>query len=564
MASSSAVTRVTASTEAAEARGGEGAASAAYGRMRPERDLALNRARRMAEVTVPFVFPLEGQTGADDTQVPWNTLGAYLVFTNLAPKLTSGLFPEGVAPVLLSASHQAEADLMRIADTDQREEMRSGIEAGLVHTQREFADAMDEDGDRSHLAVGSLKLIIGGNHGYKVNPDGTLRGISLERYVVRRDPSGNLLEFCIEDPLAFDTLPEELREKVRATGYNPEITTPKNTILVYTWGVLRAGKWRIVQEVYGIMVEESRATYIPEALPYFFPPFILLPGEDYGRSYVEMFEGDLQSVEGGTQTIQEAAAALARFLLFVHPGGLTSKKAVAEAPNGAVLTGRADDVTTPDWRAAAGHLQSQQWAMEQAMGRLQRAFLVREKRQGERVTAEEIRADIEELQEGLGPIYSGLVISLQAPYVRLKMAALQRSGRMTKLPKHTVKVTILGGLAALGRSAMLRALDNLIVGIREAFGPEGLMQALGPNALRTYTKRRAAALGVSTDGLIPTEAQAEQMDQEQQAMALIEKLGPEAIKQLGNNLTATEVADTNASAKIATAPQQPAPAAPQQ
>jgi hypothetical protein len=72
----------------------------------------------------------------------------------------------------------------------------------------------------------------------------------------------------------------------------------------------------------------------PRPSPYLFVPFELLPGEDYGRSYVENYEGDLQTVEGGTQTVTEASAAIARFLLFVHPGGLTSKKAVAEAPMG--------------------------------------------------------------------------------------------------------------------------------------------------------------------------------------------------------------------------------------
>lgn len=412
---------------------------------------------------------------------------------------------------------------------------------------------MDEDGDRGHLAVASLKLLVGGNHGFQFYPDGTMRGISLDRFCVQRDPSGNLIEFCIEDPLSFQTLDAEMREKVLAKGYKPQLATPRDTIMVYTWGRLREGMWHISQEVYGIECEESERWLTPEALDYLFVPFILLDGEDYGRSYVEMYEGDLQTVEGGTQTITEGSAALARFIQFVHPGGLTSKKAVAEAANGAVLSGRAEDVTTLITNKAAD-FQSQQWVIDQAASRLNKAFLVGSRRQGERVTAEEIRADIEELQAQLGSVYSQLVVSYQTPYARLKMAALQRTRRIQPLPKGAVKMTILGGLAALGRSAMLQALDSLLQGTEQLFGPEAVFQALGPKAIRTYFKRRAIALGVNTDGLIPSEAEAAQMEQRDQVRQMAAQLGPEAIKQLGNNLTSTQVADTNASAKVATSP----------
>jgi hypothetical protein len=512
----------------------------------------------MSEVTVPYLFRPVGELGASSEMVPWNTLGSFLVFTNLGPKLTDALFPAGIPPMILTQSAKTKADLRAIPDPAQREVLSAQIDAGLVAVGQDFAECMDQDGDRGHLSIASLKLLVGGNHGFQFYPDGTMRGISLDRYCVKRDPSGNLIEFCIEDPLSFETLEEPLRQQVLLKGYNPRNATPKDTIMVYTWGRLRDGMWHITQEVYGIECEECERYLKPEALDYLFVPFILLDGEDYGRSYVEMYEGDLQTVEGGTQTITEGSAAIARFIQFVHPGGLTSKKAVAEAANGAVLTGRAEDVTTLLTNKGAD-FQSQQYVVDKAEGRLNKAFLVGSRRQGERVTAEEIRADIEELQSQLGSIYSQLVVSYQTPYARLKLAALMRTKRVQPLPKGTVKMTILGGLAALGRSAMLTALDNLLKGTEQLFGPEAVAQALGPRAIRTYFKRRANALGVSTDGLIPTEEEAQQMEQQAQQQAMIAQLGPEAMKQLGNNLTSTQVADTQASAKIATSPQQAEP-----
>lgn len=47
----------------------------------------------------------------------------------------------------------------------------------------------------------------------------------------------------------------------------------------------------------------------------------LLAGENYGRSYCEDFEGDLQSLDGYEQTIQEGSMAAATFVRLVRPGG---------------------------------------------------------------------------------------------------------------------------------------------------------------------------------------------------------------------------------------------------
>ena len=528
-------------------------AASAYGRMRADRDPFLQRARRMSEVTIPYLFRPEGEAGSSDELVPWNTLGAFLVFTNMGPKLTDALFPAGIPPMLLSQSAKTRAAMRAIPDPDQRETLSTQIDAGLVQVGKDFAECMDEDGDRGYHSIAALKLLVGGNHGFQFYRDGTMRGISLDRFCVQRDPSGSLIEFAIEDPLSFHTLPDDIRAMVEEKGYVAAEARPKNVICVYTWGRLRDGMWHISQEVFGAKVPGSERALLPDALDYLFVPFILLDGEDYGRSYVEMYEGDLQTNEGGTQTITEGSAAIARFIQFVHPGGLTSKKAVEQAANGAVLTGRAEDVTTLITNKAAD-FQSQQYVMTSATDRLNKAFLVGNRRQGERVTAEEIRADIQDLQSQLGSVYSQLVVNYQAPYARLKLAALQRTKRVQPLPKGAVKMTILGGLAALGRSAMLNALDSLLQGTEQLFGPEAVSQALGPKSIRTYFNRRAAALGVSTDGLIPTEQEAEAAAQQQQQQALTQQVAPEAVKQLGNNLTSTQVADTNASAKVATSP----------
>lgn len=142
------LTRVTSGSNPPEGdKQGQGHASAAYARMRPDRDQALVRARRAAEVTIPSLFRQDGETQQADLPVPWNTLGAYLVM-NLAAKLGSALFPEGRSPMRLSQDKAAREALQAIADPEERERMSAAIDGGLVRVEQEFADAMEEDGDR--------------------------------------------------------------------------------------------------------------------------------------------------------------------------------------------------------------------------------------------------------------------------------------------------------------------------------------------------------------------------------------------------------------------------------
>jgi hypothetical protein len=88
-------------------------------------------------------------------------------------------------------------------------------------------------------------------------------------------------------------------------------------------------------------------------VPYLFLPWQLLPGEHYGRSYVEAYEADLDLVDGLTKTIAQGSAAIARFVTLVSPTGLTNKKQVAQADNGDVITGREDDVTSLESKKSA-------------------------------------------------------------------------------------------------------------------------------------------------------------------------------------------------------------------
>lgn len=533
----------------------KGSAAAFYAAGVPDREPYLTRARRVAELTIPTLFRSEGSSGADDQIIPWNSIGAYCV-NNLASKVVFALFPAG-RPNFKAEQDKRTAQDLEAMPEDEKAQVQAIIRTGLSKLEQDVATAIEEDGDRARMFTAALRLLIGGNHGFQFYDDGTIRGIPLERTVMVRDPQGNILEWAIEDALDWETLPDDVREAYLASGA-PEPSKPANgkrPVKVYTHGHLMGGKWHIRQEVMGMDVEGSRAVYRKDASPYLFLPWILLEGEDYGRSYVEFYEGDLLTAESLTKTVGEGSAALARFLMLVNPVGQTDKKAVARAKNGDVITGREQDVVVVTSQKSADFSVAKS-EKDDAIERLSRAFLLNSsvQRGGERVTAEEIRYVAQELEDALGGVYSQQIVTWQAPYVRLKIKYLQKERRVAKLPEGTVKITVTAGLAALARNAELTGLRTYAQIMAEAYGPQSLPRYLKPDE---FANRVAAALGVDPVGLVPTKEELAQEDQQAQMMGLVDKLGPEAMRQLGQNITSNQVAQTNAEAK-AQAPQ-PAP-----
>lgn len=537
-----------------------GLAATTYNQLKPDREPFLQRARAASELTMPGLFREEGAKGTSDIYVPWTTIGAWLC-SNLAAKVLRAMFPPGRPPMRLKQDARGAREMAAMEQENPAEagKLNALIQAGLSAVETEFVDAVEADGDRAKLAVTILKLIIGGTHCLKFYPDGTVGGKGLEHFVCKRDPQGNLIKFVVEDGLAFETLDPAVRLLILDKGYKVDPSKAvQPSVKVYTMGrLLPSGNWELFQETWGWEVPESRRQYTAEECPYQFLPWLLLDEEDYGRSYCEWYLGDLQVLEGFEQTISEGSAALARYIEFVNPTGLTDKRAVQTAENGAVLSGRKDDVTVFSGAEKARDFASADARIQAISQRLARAFLVLGSviRQAERVTVEEIVRLAQELEEVLGGVYSLQVVTFQIPYVKKKLRVLMRTGRVRQLPEKAYDVQVIGGMAALGRNAELDNLDRLIAGLVTEIGPEGVREAINP---RVLVSARANALQVNIPGLIYTEAEATQNRQQALLAQLAEKTGPSLVTQAGRNITENQVAETKASTDLATA----APATP--
>lgn len=526
-----------------------GSAQARYAALSPDRESFLERARRNSALTDPSLFPYgtgsmagaaTGSQGQDLID-PWTSFGAYAL-TNLTSKLTLVLFTPGQAFLKLGPSRKVLQGLLELEDTE-RGQLKTAIALGLAGTVREMVDCIAQDGDDTIHTLAIKRILVGGTHGFEHLEDGRLRSIPLDRFVCLRDKRGDLLEFVVLDPMAWATLPEDIQLLIKDQGHPGDAasTHPEKNIQVYTHGRLKGGKWEVYQETWGVEVPGSRATYAKDACPFDFAGINFLEGENYSRAYVDLYAGDLQYLDGGTEIITEGSAAAALYVRLVRPGGVTSKKALAEARNGDVITGDREDVTIPDGNKGI-EFQQLSAQLDRTVDRLGRGFLLNSsvQRNGDRVTREEIRFVAQELQDALGGFFTVLVTSYQAPYARKKLMGLQRSGRMTKLPKDQVNVTILTGAAALGRNAQLQALDAFVA------GPQTPTAQPAPIHWDEYYNRRAVLLDIDIEGLVLTKEEIAANQQQEQQNQLIQQTAPEVVRQVGTGINQSNRIDAEA------------------
>lgn len=511
----------------------EGAAEKRYNSLTGRREHFLNRARDSSKLTIPSLIPPANFSSSSKLPTPYQSLGARGV-NNLAAKLLLALLPPNSPFFRFDITGKARAEMKALADqadaapgdpqAQKLKQLKTDMEKRLAERERIIGSDIESSGDRVVIFEALKHLIVGGNALLFVDQEGT-KLFHLSRYVVKRDPMGNVLEIVTHEEIAPSALPEKIRSNVEQRAKDDEETDHVN---LYTH-IKRDGEFfRAYQEVKGLKIPGTQATYPVEATPYIPLRWNRIDGEDYGRGYVEEYLGDLVSLEYLTQAIVDGSLAAAKVLFFVNPTGTTQLKTVAKAPNGAVRSGRGDDVSVLQVQKAADFRVAQETARDLA-DRLAHAFMLNSsiQRNGERVTAEEIRWMAGELEDALGGVYSILSQEFQLPYIQRKLKVIKG---MPPLPKGTVRPTIVTGLEALGRGHDLRKLDMFVAGMAEVLGPEVLQRYIN---LSDYIKRRATAVGIDTEGLVRTEEEIQAEAAQQQQMAMMQQFGPEAIKQGG-------------------------------
>jgi hypothetical protein len=487
---------------------GNGYAAKRYQQLLAERDPFLQRARDAAELTIPYIMPPEGHSASTVYKTPFQGIGARGV-NNLASKLLLSLLPPNSPFFRLMID---DFELAKLGDAS-----RGAVEEALGRIERAALQEIEAQAVRVPVFEALKQLIVTGNSLIFLPKKDGMKVFRLDRYVVQRDAMGNVLEVITKESVSPEMLPEEVKAMLDK-GEKTEDSFARNLDL-YTYVCRKDKKWEVYQEVQGIEVPGSRGSYALDKSPFIPLRFSRIDGEAYGRGFVEEYIGDLKSLESLTQAIVEGSAASAKVLFLVRPNGTTKARALAESPNGAIVNGDANDVTTLQVQKGGDFgvaLQSVQAITE----RLSFAFLLNSsvQRQAERVTAEEVRYMAQELESALGGVYSILSQEFQMPLINLLLFRMESSGKMPKMPKDTVKPTIVTGLEALGRGQDLNRLAQFLQYL-QPLGAELIQRELN---VGDYIDRLGASLGIDTQGLIRSEeekqAEAQQAEQQQQQM----------------------------------------------
>jgi hypothetical protein len=486
-----------------------------YSKLETARKTFLDRARECAELTIPSLMPKDGHSSASRLPTPWQGIGARGV-NNLASKLLLALLPPN-APFFRLA-----IDDFTLEKLTQQEGMRAKVEEGLNRIERSVMNEIETNAIRVGGFEALKQLLVTGNVLVYLPKEGGVRVFRMDRFVVKRDPMGNVLEIITKESVSPEALPSEIKELI-ATDDKEQ--TDK-AIDMYTHIYRKDDQWYVYQEIKGQKLPGTEGKYPLDKSPWIPIRFTKIDGEDYGRGYVEEYLGDLKSLEGLSQAIVEGSAAAAKILFLVNPNGVTDMAQLAEADNGAFVEGMMTDVNAlqlqkfNDFRVALDTVTT-------INERLSFAFLLNSavQRSGERVTAEEIRYMANELESALGGIYSILSQEFQLPLVKRIMFQMERSKRLPVLPEGTVQPVIVTGMEALGRGNDLSKLQMF-------FEAAAMIAQLPPEINKSDAlTRTGSALGVDMKGLVksPEELQAEQQAAQQQQMmqmAMEKGIGP--------------------------------------
>lgn len=513
-----------------------------YAALSGKRDQYLERARSCAKLTIPHLFPPSGANESSTYDTPYQSLGARGV-NNLASKLLLSLFPVNATFARMQLG-DAELEELAKAQGAEADAIRTVVAEGLLKIENRLKRWMEAKAIRPVMDPVFKHLIVGGNTLLQIDADFGGRMYSLEKYVVRRDPTGFVVEGVINEPVDYDTLPDNVKALAAdksADGNQAAAGSYKSQRSLYTWIKWNSAsqKYEIHQEFEGKKVPGTEGTYTKKAMPFIFLRWSYVEGEDYGRSYIEQYYGDLMSLETLSKSVTLASKVTGKAVVLVRPGGVTNPRTIAKAETGDVVTGSLEDVSMLQFDKWAD-LRTSMQMIQSLEQRLAFAFLLNSaiQRNGERVTAEEIRYMAGELDDALGGTYAQFSQHLQLPFAHALMAELQKpKAKEFKLPSLPpgISPVVVTGMEALGRGHDLQKLDTFIGGLAQMLGPQA-MQYLN---VGEYMSRRAVALDLDISNLIrsPEEVQAEQ--QQAQQLEMINRLGPQAITQAGQMMQQT-------------------------
>ena len=484
-----------------------------------QRSSILTRCEQYAQWTIPSMFPRAGSSDSDEITYDYQSLGAEAV-NNMANKLGLTLLTPHRPFFRLNVTPQEMAELVEAGGMDKPQ-----VDAALARAEREAMVELERIGLRPDTVEAAKLLLITGNALMYVGEEFG-EALSLRRYVLKRDQSGNVLEIIVRKVADLVTFTPDEQDEIRAARTEGNKDNPQVELFTYI-RLMPDNQWVVYQAADEYTLSDSRGTYPKNELPWIPLVWNRVDNETYGRGLVEDYANDFYAYSGLTEAGVNVTSVLCDIKFIVDMRAGVDLETLNNSDTGTYVAGAGDGGITASTKGIQAPAQLLEYWIDKYERRIGRAFLMNAGmvRDAERVTAEEIRFMSQELEAAHGSVYSNLSRDLQSRLAKLLLIKID-------FDVVESEPTIVTGLDSLARS-----MDN--ENIRMWLQDMALLEQV-PEALlaKLKTDNIAASLGagygIDHADYIMTQEEQQQMQQaqlEQQMAAAAAETGGAALAQ---------------------------------
>jgi hypothetical protein len=296
----------------------------------------------------------------------------------------------------------------------------AALDAVMSQVAKKGMKALEQMQVRPVLTACIAQLIVTGNAFLRELPDEDGDGddklvmSTLRDYVIRRGLSGKILEIILREASELGAMPERVQREYRMRY--PQSKDELAVALYTRWQWHSKKKaWIQTQALEDVNVTVGVVQYKAEDAPFRVLTWSLAPKRNYGTGMVEEAQGAFHGLSTLSSAEIPGLLEMCRIIHLADPTGSTDALEFQNALSGAVLVGRATDITTPDLGGKARDYNAVAMKIDKYERVLAEMFLVSTGavRNADRVTAEEIRLIANELDTGKGGVYSRLSFDLQ-------------------------------------------------------------------------------------------------------------------------------------------------------
>lgn len=476
------------------------------------RERILERARHCARLTDPSILPPKEQEPESRLPENFQSIGANGI-TTLEGKILMAVFPPDTPwihidvasdilfePGISAADIQAAQQVLFLRGLHMQAMLESAEISGRYRSP---------DGFRTNMRQAIAQVLVTGDALLRLDDQYRVTVFRRDEYVTRRNQAGEVLYHIVRESIDPLTLSEAqiakaglYRDKLRG------MPVAERMMDLYTkceWDPID-NVWKTEQELNGVTINSST-----DPVPaYFAVYFKLVQKEHYGRGFIETrCRGDLHSLDTLSQLLLDFAGASAKVTPCIDMGSEVKPEDLMRPsgvpiPNARVVGGVVQDVgflkidKLQDFTVCANHAAK----IEQRLGQI---MLIGSAsvRDSERTTKFEIQSiTVEQLEGALGGFYAPMADLLQKPLGMRLHYQMERDKLLRPLPKESIRVEYLTGIAALARLqkfGKIMSMAELIRGLGEK-----AMARLNEDVLIDVAMRYA---GIHEPGIVKTAAE---------------------------------------------------------